>query len=401
MDTPDTSSSARWLNSGVWLIATCAIGLVLWSGARILAPFAMAVFIWLIMEGFARAIRRPFPHLPGWVASLLAVTLVALGVLTFVSIVSGAIAEFQSKSAGYEAQINTVIRDIYDMLPGLQAAGSSPAPATVATAAAGSTPTLSDLATTYAGAIAPTAAAFISGLIGDMLLILVYVAFLSVSAGSFSGKLDRIFRHPAARERSRRLGEQVRRTMEQYLWVQTSLSILSTGLSYLTMQALGLDNALFWSFVIFVLNYIPTIGAMIATTLPALFAILQPEASWPSWMPDSALLCAATVFAGLSVWQFLIGNFLAPRLQAGSLNLSPLVVLLSLAVWGGLWGPVGMFLSGPLSVLVMIVLAQTPGARWIAILMSADGAPGEAPQPAGGSPVSAGEDHRFGGPVDL
>ena len=64
-------------------------------------------------------------------------------------------------------------------------------------------------------------------------------------------------------------------------------------------------------------------------------------------------------------------------MQAKSLNLSALVVLLSLAVWGALWGAPGMFLSAPLTVLIMIVLAQIPGARWIAVLLSADGDPGD------------------------
>lgn len=416
MEAPGETDNRKWLAAGVWLIATVALGFVLYNGARILAPFAMAVFVWLIMEGFARAIRRPFPDLPGWVANLFAVTVVALSVLTFVSVVSGAIAEFQSKSERYEERINDVIRDIYNMIPQptldvddaavTTPAGSTAEPARPAAplpltpgdallapeeatpapavtpppvTPADTTPTLSALVNQYAGSIAPTAAGFISGLIGDMLLILIYVAFLYVSAGAFSRKLDRVFVRPADRARSRQLGDQVRRTMEQYLWVQTALSIIATSLTYITLMIIGLDNALFWAFVIFVLNYIPTIGSIIATVLPSLFAIVQPEAAWPEWMPENALLCALVVFAGVSVWQFLIGNFVAPRMQANSLNLSPLVVLLSLAVWGALWGPVGMFLSAPLTVLVMIVLAQVRGARWIAVLMSADGKPGDYP----------------------
>jgi AI-2 transport protein TqsA len=411
MEAPGGTDNRTWLTAGVWLIATVALGFVLFNGARILAPFAMAVFVWLIMEGFARAIRKPFPDLPGWLANLFAVTVVALSVLTFVSVVSGAIAEFQSKSDEYEERINEVIRDVYSMIPQPLPLGDAPstpvetspqrpaaplpltpgdallapaddvtpAPPPAIVAPEDTTPTLSNLVTQYAGSIAPTAAGFISGLIADMLLILIYVAFLYVSAGAFSRKLDRVFVRPADRARSRQLGDQVRRTMEQYLWVQTSLSIISTSLTYVTMLVIGLDNALFWSFVIFVLNYIPTIGSIIATVLPTLFAIVQPESTWPDWMPDNALLCALVVFAGVSVWQFLIGNFVAPRMQANSLNLSPLVVLLSLAVWGALWGPVGMFLSAPLTVLVMIVLAQIRGARWIAVLMSADGKPGDYP----------------------
>ncbi len=412
MEAPGGTDNRTWLTAGVWLIATVATGFVLHQGARILAPFAMAVFVWLIMEGFARAVRRPFPDIPGWLANLFAVTVVALSVLTFVSVVSGAITEFQAKSEDYEARINTVIRDIYNMLPQpLQPAEPpvasspqinpaqpatpppltpgdallapfdepTPEPAPPAAQAADTTPTLSNLVTEYAGSIAPIAAGFVSGLITDMLLILIYVAFLYVSAGAFSRKLDRVFVRPADRARSRQLGDQIRRTMEQYLWVQTSLSIISTSLTYVTLLVIGLDNALFWSFVIFVLNYIPTIGSIIATVLPTLFAIVQPETTWPGWMPDNAILCALVVFAGVSFWQFLIGNFVAPRMQAHSLNLSPLVVLLSLAIWGALWGPVGMFLSAPLTVLVMIVLAQVPGARWIAVLMSADGKPGDNP----------------------
>lgn len=409
MEAPGRTDNRTWLTAGVWLIATVALGFVLFNGARILAPFAMAVFVWLIMEGFARAIRKPFPDLPGWLANLFAVTVVALSVLSFVSVVSGAIAEFQSKSEEYEVRINTVIRDVYSMIPQPAPLGdpapvpadtrptqpaaplpltpgdalltpaddAAPAPPPAMAPPEDTTPTLSNLVTQYAGSIAPTAAGFISGLIADMLLILIYVAFLYVSAGAFSRKLDRVFVRPGDRARARQLGDQVRHTMEQYLWVQTSLSIISTSLTYVTMLVIGLDNALFWSFVIFVLNYIPTIGSIIATALPTLFAIVQPESTWPDWMPDNALLCALVVFAGVSVWQFLIGNFVAPRMQANSLNLSPLVVLLSLAVWGALWGPVGMFLSAPLTVLVMIVLAQVRGARWIAVLMSADGKPGD------------------------
>jgi predicted PurR-regulated permease PerM len=234
---------------------------------------------------------------------------------------------------------------------------------------------LSRLLSDNAMTIVTNAANVASGLFADMFLIFLYVAFLYVSVGTLSRKLDRIFVRPADRERARMVGADVRRTMEQYLWLQTAMSIINTSLTYVTLLVLGLDNALFWAFVIFVLNYIPTIGSFVAMFLPALFALVQP--SWPGWMPQEPMWAATAVFAGVAFWQFLIGNFLAPRVMSNSLNLSPVVVLLSLAVWGTVWGPLGMFLSAPLTVLVMIVLAQIPGARWIAILLSADGNPGE------------------------
>ncbi|MBP9234226.1 MAG: AI-2E family transporter [Hyphomonadaceae bacterium] len=380
-------SRATWLTAGVWVIATVAIGFLLNQGAKILAPFAMAIFVWLVMEGFSRVITKNFPKVPGWLTYVIAVTIVVASIIVFVGVIRGAVEEFVDKSADYERHINAIIKNAYTQLnllappEAILAApvdGEAPigAAATQEIAAA-QPPTVAQLLSSNATSLAQLAGNTVSGLVGDMVLVFIYVAFLILTAGSFSNKLDRIFVRSSDRERARLIGKEVRRAMEQYLWVQTALSIIATSLTYVTLLVIGLDNALFWAFVIFVLNYIPTIGSIIATVLPSLFAIVQPLASWPGWMPDDSLLCGAIVFLGVSVWQFLIGNFVAPRMQANSLNLSALVVLLSLAVWGALWGPVGMFLSAPLTVMVMIVLAQIPGARWIAVLLSANGSPGE------------------------
>lgn len=380
-------SRGTWLTAGVWVIATVAIGVLLNQGAKILAPFAMAIFIWLVMEGFSRVITKNFPKVPGWLTYVIAVTIVVLSIVIFVGVIRGAVEEFVEKSAEYERHINDIIKNVYTQLNLLAppeaivappADGAAPvvAAATQEIAAA-QPPTVAQLLSSNATSLAQLAGNTVSGLVGDMVLVFIYVAFLILTAGSFSNKLDRIFVRPRDRDRARLIGKEVRRAMEQYLWVQTALSIIATSLTYVTLLVIGLDNALFWAFVIFVLNYIPTVGSIIATVLPSLFAIVQPSSSWPGWMPDDSLLCGAIVFLGVSVWQFLIGNFVAPRMQANSLNLSALVVLLSLAVWGALWGPVGMFLSAPLTVMVMIVLAQIPAARWIAVLLSANGSPGE------------------------
>jgi predicted PurR-regulated permease PerM len=276
----------------------------------------------------------------------------------FISVLRNAIVEFAGKSDAYEMRINQLIEQVYTLL------GLEDAPKL-------STLLYSDATVRF---IEPVLTS-VQGLAGDVGVIMIYVAFLYVTANSFSRKLDRIFIRPADRERARLIGADIRRTMEQYLWVQTALSIITSTLTYVTLMIIGLDNAMFWSFVIFVLNYIPTIGSIVAGVLPAAFAIAQPH--WPSYLPSDPFICAGVVFLGISIWQFLIGNFVGPRMTSNSLNLSALVVLLSLAVWGALWGLPGMFLSAPLTVLIMIVLAQIPGARWIAVLLSADGNPGE------------------------
>ena len=386
MSTPSSRvTNWTWLTAGVWIIATVAIGFVLHQGAKIFGPFAMAIFVWLVMEGFSRVIRKYLPKVPSWLTYVLAVIIVVLTIVVFVGVIRGAVEEFIGKSSEYEQHINDIIKKVYTQLNLLApvdpaavttplAPGAAPAPAAVVPA---QPPTVSQLLSNNASSLAQLAGNTVSGLVGDMVLVFIYVAFLIVTAGSFANKLDRIFVRPKDRRRANLIGAEVRHAMEQYLWVQTALSIIATCLTYVTLVAIGLDNALFWAFVIFVLNYIPTVGSIIATVLPALFAVVQPQSSWPDWMPDDSLICGAIVFAGVAIWQFLIGNFVAPRMQAKSLNLSALVVLLSLAVWGALWGAPGMFLSAPLTVLIMIVLAQIPGARWIAVLLSADGDPGD------------------------
>ena len=77
----------------------------------------------------------------------------------------------------------------------------------------------------------------------------------------------------------------------------------------------------------------------------------------------------------LQAIQFVVGNIILPRMQGDSLNMDPIVVLLSLAFWGLIWGMTGMFLSTPLTVMVMVILAQFDGTRWLAVLLSADGQP--------------------------
>ena len=122
--------------------------------------------------------------------------------------------------------------------------------------------------------------------------------------------------------------------------------------------------------------------------MPPLFALVQPDV--PGWVPGAAphdsYLYSAIVFGIVSFWQFSIGNFIQPRMMGDSLNLSALVVLLALAIWGVIWGIPGMFLSAPLTVLMMILFAQSDATRWIAVLLSSDGSPkGKAAQPVEGA----------------
>lgn len=346
--------------SGIWIIATGVMIALLYFGRAILAPFALAVFLFLVVEGFARVIDERSDLLKrGWSRALAILTVLG-GFIGFIVLLARGVAQFGGQSAEYERKINQLITDAYALFQ------------------IGDAPTLTELVFNETGQrFFGTIANATSSLTGDLVLILIYVAFLFLAQSAWPQKLDRIFPDDEQRAQVKQVGNEARKGIETYLWTQTVISALITVLTYVTLIAIGLENVLFLCALIFILNFIPTIGSIVAALVPPLFALVQPEI--PLWIPgedpQNTYIFAALVFAGVSFWQFSIGNFVQPRIMGDTLNLSALVVLLALAIWGAIWGIPGMFLSAPLTVLMMILFAQSESTRWIAILLSANGDP--------------------------
>ncbi len=330
------------------IIATGVVIAGLYWFRDILAPFALAVFLWLVMDGFARALHDRVSFLPRWVALPLAIVVVLVGFAAMVFVVvdtAGAVAE---RAPDYQERISAIIAGAYDMV------GADQPP-----------PLAEILRSANPGRFLGQVASALQGVLADTLFVLIYVAFLFAAQASFSKRMRGVFTNEANREQARSVAYSIRESIQIYLWVQTVLALAAGVLCYFTLLALGLDNPLFWAFVIALMSYVPTIGPLVSTVLPTMFALVQFPELWR----------AGAVFAGISVWQFLLGNFAQPRMQGQSMNLSTLVVLLSLALWGAIWGLVGMFLSAPLTVMAMIILAQFPSTRWLAVLLSAEGKP--------------------------
>lgn len=350
----------RTTKTGIWIIATGVIVAFLYVGRGILSTFAMAVFLFLVMEGFATAIDNWSHTMRRGGARAIAVLTVLGGFIGFIALMAHGMSQFGRDAAEYEEKINALIREAYGLVNMSDA------------------PTLTHLLFNAQGQrFFATIANATGDLSGDMVLIFIYVAFLFIAQSGWTRKLDNIFPEHDKRAQVREIGDEARRSIETYLWTQTVISALITVLTYISLLALGVQNALFLAALIFVLNYIPTVGSIVAALVPPLFALVQPEV--PAWIPvaspQDTYIYAAIVFGIVSFWQFSIGNFIQPRMMGESLNLSALIVLLALAIWGVLWGIPGMFLSAPLTVLMMILFAQSDGTRWIAILLSADGNP--------------------------
>ena len=178
-------------------------------------------------------------------------------------------------------------------------------------------------------------------------------------------KLVSLFPERAARSEAVDVFQRVRGGVEGYLWVQTVTGAMICAAAWLLMRAVGLQNAEFWTFVIFIVGFIPVLGGAIAGLAPPIFALVQFESYWP----------AVILLGGLQLILFISGNLIQPRMQGDNQNIDPVVVLLALAFWGQIWGVVGMFLSTPLAVMAMAVLSEFKGSRWMAVLLSGDGEP--------------------------
>lgn len=349
--------------AAIWailILATAAVIFGLVYFAEMLTQVAVALILWLVIEATAVHIRRLWPRAPNWVATVIAI----VGILAIVGLVGWEVVrkvgDMAQRMGVYESRFDQLIAAAYANLH------ITTPPPTVATL----------LAKIDYGAQLPRLASGVQNVFSNVLFILIYLGFMFSAAARIHLKLDRIFPDSSDRSHTRDVLTAIRRSMSQYLSVQTVLSAITTVLTYVCLKLVGLENAEFWAFLIFFLNYIPTIGSIIAVVLPVAFAVVQ--------FPD--LTRVALTALGVGFWQFAVGNLVAPRMMGESLNLSSLVILISLTFWSQIWGIVGAFLAAPLMVMIMLTLAQFPSTRWIAILLSEDGQPG-VPRRAPDKPV--------------
>ena len=149
--------------------------------------------------------------------------------------------------------------------------------------------------------------------------------------------------------------------LKSYLVIKTGMSLLTGVLVSVWLTILNVEFALLWGSIAFFLNFVPYIGSLIAAIPVVVLTLL-----------DVSLGSASLIAVGYLVINVIVGNLLEPRFMGRGLNLSTLVVFLSLLFWGWVFGPVGMFLSVPLTMLVKIALEYSPKSHWLAVLLSAD-----------------------------
>ena len=195
----------------------------------------------------------------------------------------------------------------------------------------------------------------VAAVLQNALLVILITVFILFEATSLPTKLRLAFGEGGDRfDRWTRTAQDV----QHYLGIKTVVGAVKGVLTGFLVAFFDIDFPVFWALSAFVLHYIPSIGSIVAAIPPVLIALVQ-------FGPGPA----AGVALGYLVIDIVLGNLLEPTLMGRRFGLSVLVVFMSLLFWGWVWGPVGMLLSVPLTIIVKIILANTEDLRWLAILL--------------------------------
>ena len=326
----------------ILLVAASIVVLIagLKAAGAIILPILVAVFLAVICTPLVAWLQRI--GLPDW-ASVLAVFLMVFVVFVVLSlVVTASISSFQARLPAYEKQLEEPVDHIVTWL----AAHDINVSASVIRDQFDSSK-LTGLLSTGLSAFALV--------ISNTVLVMLTVIFVLSEAAVLPRKLRSIVGDPDADVSwvTNVIGD-----LRVYLAVKTQCSLMVAVSTTLFLWIVGVDYPVLWGLLAFLLNYIPTLGSIIAAIPPILLSLILLGPTW------------AIIVAG---WYLMInmaiGNFLEPKLMGRRLGLSTLVVFLSMVFWGWVWGPVGMVLSVPLTMVVKILLEHTDDLKWLAVLL--------------------------------
>jgi AI-2 transport protein TqsA len=338
------------------LLALAALVIVV-AGLRaagpVLVPLLLAMFLAVVSLPVVTWLRaRRVPTAAAVAAALLLDVVVVAGI---VALVAGSVAQFRDQLPLYQRRLAGVAADALHQLDRL---GIDTSP--WVTEGRLNPALLLGLVQGLLGGIA--------GVLQETVVILLTVVLLLFEAVGLPAKLVAAFRGPSHARRFARVVTEVQR----FLAIKTVLSLATGAVTAAALLLIGVDLALLWGFLAFVLHFIPNVGALLAAVPPVLLALAQLG-------PGVAALVALVYVAVGTV----IGNLVEPYLTGRRLGLSTLVVFLSLVFWGWLWGAVGMLLSVPLTMVVKIACEESERFRWVAVLLA------EAPDERRAAPPTA------------
>lgn len=189
---------------------------------------------------------------------------------------------------------------------------------------------------------------------------LFYLIFILLEHKFFNKKVTLMVENEEKRRKVFEIINKIKKDIKTYFAIKIFISFCSASMYYIVMRTIWLDFAMFWAFLIFILNFIPNIWSIIAIFFPMVLSLIQ---------FDNFSYFFVMVITFVTI-EMVMGNIVEPKLTWNKLNLSPLVILLALVFWGSLWGIVGMLLSVPIMVIINIILSKFEQTKPLAILLS-------------------------------
>lgn len=336
-------------NLAYTLITISLVTYILIIGKGILIPFLFALLFWFLTRIIRKALYKlpaAKKYLPYWASNVLVFFVILTAITLAGDLILNNIDDLSRSFKASKPNIDKLEQSLNGLL----------------------NIDLGNTINTYLGkfdysTILGDIAGGISGLMGNVFMIILYALFVFLEESSFATKMRSMFSSDENYTRFQHIMSKIEQSISSYLTLKTFVSILTGVLSYIVLLVVGVDAAAFWAFLIFLLNFVPTVGSLIGTVFPAVYSLIQ----YGTWSPFLVVLI------GVGVVQIIIGNVVEPRLFGKSLNVSPLVTILALAIWGQIWGITGMVLSVPIMVIMVICFSQFESTRNIAILLSEKG----------------------------
>ena len=345
-DSPDRSLERRTQTVCLLLLTAIAIGVTLKLLDAVLVPFVLALFLSMMVTPVMDYQQKRF-KMPRWVAIVSTVVLAFAVLVLLAGLISTALSDFIAQREIYLEKVMAMDTEFTAWIEGL-AHGTGTAWGENFDLDKVLQPVRDKMPGLLSAAIGWTVDAGLS-LISSGLLVAIFMMFLIVG------------HRPPTEQDAESLSGEVRSRVKEYLRVKILVSAITGIAVYAILKICGIDLALVFALMTFLLNFIPNIGSAVAMLLPVPVVLLTGEIS----------VTTKIVALGLpALVQFLVGNVLEPKWMGSSLDLNPIVILLALIFWGVLWGPVGMLLSVPITAVLKILLQRLPYTRPVADLLA-------------------------------
>jgi AI-2 transport protein TqsA len=327
------------------VIAVILVGWALRASYVVTMPLAFAFFLAVLVHPIQWHVAERAPARWRWLGTAAAMAVIVLGLAAAGGLIWFAVERVGGKAPQYADQL----QGQWQALVGWARRNNLPVPDDMARSGG------------LGGRLGSFAAAAVTSvwqIAGFLALVFFFTLLMLVEASAWRDKVRTALDGGRARAVVDTVAV-VAGKVRRFLLIRTVLGAISAVIAFVWLLVLGVDFAFLWGVLTLLLNYVPNVGSIIAAILPALFALIQHGWLW-----------ALLVIAGLAVTEQVIGNYVDPRLQGKSLDISPLVVLLSVIFWGWVWGVAGAVLAVPLTATIVIACAHIPTLRPVALLLS-------------------------------